>query len=303
MTIPESQLSVWAKQGATAPATALYERIRNALRADPVLQQRAFDVFLQGSYRNSTNIHGESDVDVVAMLQETYMPDYSQLLAYARTIVESRATSATYQLADFRRDVSVAIRRAFPNHAVTEGGESIKVPRTANNIPADIVPCLEYRLYVPPPSLLAEAPHVDGIWLQDTQRHHEVVSFPQWHYDNGVSKHARTHAWFKPTVRVFKNARCWLEDQGMLEQDSAPSFAVECLVYNVPDDLFGDSYQSTFTRAVDWLASARLAGFVCQNGIQELFREGGWSEPKARQFIKGLVQMWHRWGQDARLRV
>lgn len=79
MGIPESQLQTWSNQGATASSSALYERIRAALRNDAALHGRNFEVFLQGSYRNSTNIRGDSDVDVVVKLTDTYMPDYSLL--------------------------------------------------------------------------------------------------------------------------------------------------------------------------------------------------------------------------------
>jgi hypothetical protein len=175
MAIPESQLETWSRQGTTDSASALYERIRTALQNDAALRNRNFEVFLQGSYRNSTNIRGDSDVDVVAMLTDTYMPEYGALDAYTRSVVEGRSSSATYTLTDFRRDVSSAIRRAFPTHNITEGGKSIRIPRTSNNIPADVVPCLEYRLYLPPQTLLGDASHIDGIWLWDVQRNHSVT--------------------------------------------------------------------------------------------------------------------------------
>jgi len=304
MAIPENQLETWSRQGATATATALYERIRTALKNDTALQGRDFDVFLQGSYRNSTNIYGDSDVDVVAMLKETFKPDYDYLDESSKALVKLGHVDATYTLTDFRRDVSNAIRRAFPIHAITEGGKSIKIPRTSNNIPADVVPCLEYRLYLPPKTLLADASHVDGIWLWDVQRHHAVTSFPKYSYDNGVAKHARTNQWYKPTVRIFKNARGWMEDNGLIQSGTASSHAIECLLYNVPDQQFGSSYGDTVVNVVNWLNGADLTDFVCQNGIQRLFDSGRWTQQNARAYIGALIQMWNQWGQQyARVRI
>ena len=294
MAIPENQLETWSRQGATATATALYERIRTALKNDTALQGRDFDVFLQGSYRNSTNIYGDSDVDVVAMLKETFKPDYDYLDESSKALVKLGHVDATYTLTDFRRDVSNAIRRAFPIHAITEGGKSIKIPRTSNNIPADVVPCLEYRLYLPPKTLLADASHVDGIWLWDVQRHHAVTSFPKYSYDNGVAKHARTNQWYKPTVRIFKNARGWMEDNGLIQSGTASSHAIECLLYNVPDQQFGSSYGDTVVNVVNWLNGADLTNFVCQNGIQRLFDSGRWTQQNARAYIGALIQMWNQ---------
>jgi hypothetical protein len=304
MSIPESQLLTWSNQGATASASALYERIRAALQADAALSARNFEIFLQGSYRNNTNIRGDSDVDVVVKLNDTYMPDYSQLDTYTRSIVEGRASSATYTLTDFRRDVSNAIRRAFPAHTITEGGKSIKIPRTTNNIPGDVVPCLEYRFYRPPQGLLANATYVEGIWLWDVQRSQAVTSFPRQSYEGGVAKHRRTAEWYKPTVRIFKNARGWMEDNGLLQSGTASSHSVECLVYNVPDQQFGTSYGDTFVNVANWLNGADLTNFACQNGIQRLFDPGRWTTQNARAYIGALIQFWNQWEQQyARLRI
>lgn len=304
MTIPESQLTTWSRQGTTDSASVLYERIRIALQNDAALRNRSFEVFLQGSYRNSTNIRGDSDVDVVAMLTDTYMPEYGALDAYTRSVIEGRSSSATYTLTDFRRDVASAIRRAFPAHNIAEGGKSIKIPRTSNNIPADVVPCLEYRLYRPPQTLLGDASHVDGIWLWDVQRKHSVISFPKQSYDNGVAKHQRTNQWYKPTVRIFKNARGWMEDNGLIHSGTASSHAIECLLYNVPDQQFGSSHGDTFINVVTWLNGADLTNFICQNGIQRLFEPGRWTTQNARAYIGALIQMWNQWGQQyARVRI
>lgn len=304
MAIPETQLDTWSRQGATASATALYERIRMTLKNDAALQGRKFDVFLQGSYRNSTNIYGDSDEDVVAMLTDTYMPEYGALDAYTRSAIEDNSSSATYTLTDFRRDVANAVRRAFPSHNITEGGKSIKIPRTRTNIPADVVPCLEYQLYLPPQTLLGDASHVDGIWLWDVQRGHAVTSYPKQSYDNGVAKHGRTNQWYKPTVRIFKNARGWMEDNGLIQSGTVSSHAIECLLYNVPDQQFGSSYGDTVVSVVNWLNGADLTNFVCQNGIQGLFDSGRWTQKNARAYIGALIQMWNQWGQQyARVRI
>ena len=303
MAIPESQLQTWSNQGATASASVLYERIRAALQADAALSARNVEVFLQGSYRNKTNIRGDSDVDVAVKLNDAYMPNYSQLDNYARNMVECRTSPATYTLTEFRRDVSNAIRRAFPAHAITEGGKSIKIPRTANNIPADLVPCLEYRLYRPPQGLLADATYVDGIWLWDVQRNLAVTSFPKQSYEGGVAKHRHTSEWYKPAVRIFKNARGWIEGNGLLQSGTASSHAIECLLYNVPAHRFGGSYSDTFVNVVNWLNDADMSTFVCQNGIQQLFEQSRWSVQNARAYIGALVQMWNQWGQYARVRV
>lgn len=303
MPIPESQLTTWARPGATQAATEIYERIRRVLENDATLSGHSFEIFLQGSYRNTTNIHGESDVDVVAMLTETYKPDYSELVSTdPQRFVDG---PAAYQLTDFRRDVSAAIRRAFPLHQVTEGGKSIKIPRTSNNIPADVVPCLLYRRYKPNYGLFStNAGPTSGIWLWDTQQQNGVISFPKQHYDNGVARQAATGNWYKPLVRVFKNARCRLEDRSEMPEGTASSFQIESLLYNVPSNLFGTSYHDSFVSILVWLNKADLSHFTCQNGIQPLFGDGRWNTDKARAYLNALTKMYLEWEErNALLRI
>ena len=99
---------------------------------------------------------------------------------------------------------------------------------------------------------------------------------------------------FKRTIRMFKAARNRLVDKKMLAKDVAPSYFIECLLYNVPDSLFKPKLAPTYTGILDWLGTARRKDFKCQNGQVELFGPGReqWSQKKARAFIKALQDMW-----------
>ena len=97
MGIPESQLETWSRQGATTTAVSTHESIRKALSADTsLITYQDYDSYLQGSYRNSTNIRGDSDVDVVVQLNSVFNSNVSALTAdeisaYNRTY-SARAT-------------------------------------------------------------------------------------------------------------------------------------------------------------------------------------------------------------------
>jgi tRNA nucleotidyltransferase (CCA-adding enzyme) len=80
MGIPESQLQTWSHQGAVTTAKTTHESIRNALAANTSpIRDKSYEVYLQGSYKNTTNIRGDSDVDVVAQLNSTFQDDLSAL--------------------------------------------------------------------------------------------------------------------------------------------------------------------------------------------------------------------------------
>ena len=68
MPIPESTLSKWSHHQAGAAFKDSHVPIREALNAYNWSSEVKFEVFLQGSYKNGTNLGGDSDVDVVVRL-------------------------------------------------------------------------------------------------------------------------------------------------------------------------------------------------------------------------------------------
>ena len=58
MGIPEAQLETWSHQGAIATSRDTYIAIANALRDSSAgYANKDFDIYLQGSYGNDTNIY------------------------------------------------------------------------------------------------------------------------------------------------------------------------------------------------------------------------------------------------------
>ena len=79
MSIPEKQLETWSHQGSIRQSSITYNRIKHVLEAEDVLYtNKSFEVFLQGSYGNHTNIFAESDVDIVIRLDECWQQDISK---------------------------------------------------------------------------------------------------------------------------------------------------------------------------------------------------------------------------------
>ena len=93
---------------------------------------------------------------------------------------------------------------------------------------------------------------------------------------------------------MFKAARNRLVDKGVLTKEDAPSYFIECLLYNVPDRLFNRELVLTYTGILDWLKTAKLNGFQCQNGQVALFGAGREqrSVKKARAFVNAMQELW-----------
>lgn len=289
MAIPESQLQTWSHQGAVATAKSTHESIREALSAyqnwPPGIN---YEVYLQGSYKNDTNIRGDSDVDVVVQLNSAFLSNLTE---------EQKRwfgfTTAKYGWDEFRQDVLNALRKYYVSTKVIEGRKSLKVQTPY--LPADVVVCIQYRKYPPSPRSVDD--YAEGMTFYVPTENRWVINYPKLHYDNGVKKNDAADGWYKLTVRIFKNARNYLVDRGVIPSDLAPSYFLECLLYNVPNQMFGRSFQDTFCNVVKWLSQANLRDFWCQNEQVRLFGDSPeqWSEHKARQLISAMVNLWQNW--------
>ena len=297
MAIPESQLETWSRQGAVETAEKTHESIRCALRQYTDWPKGInYAVYLQGSYKNDTNIRGDSDVDVVVQLNSTFQSDTSSLSEAEQYLYKSSFRDATYGWHDFRSDVLQALRDYYDYQKVNEGKKSLKVKTPY--LPADVVVCIQYRKYRRFRSIYDQE-YIEGMTFYVPSEGRWVVNYPKLHYKNGVAKNGQSGAngWYKPTVRLFKNARTYLIDRNVISDDLAPSYFLECLLYNVPNDKFGKTFRDTFWNIVNWLLKVDLSKFVCQNEQLPLF--GGlpeqWSVSRAKDFLRSMLDLWKNW--------
>jgi hypothetical protein len=116
------------------------------------------------------------------------------------------------------------------------------------------------------------------------------------HLANCTTKHQATQSWFKPTVRVFKNMRNRMIDTGAITADLAPSYFIEGLLYNVPNDRFGGGQVANFTDVFNWLYQADRSDFVCANERFYLLRESSrvtWRAANCIAFLEKLAAFWN----------
>lgn len=291
MPIPESQLGRWSNHGAQDASIRTHEAIRRVIYAYRWPQGVTFDFYLQGSYRNDTNIRGDSDVDVVLELTSSFEHDGSALSQYDQSSLEASFQSATYSWNDFRRDTLKALKTGFGDEMVGQGNKSIKSKPTRSRLAADVVVCMARRRYNNLYSF------VQGITFWALSDKHWIINFPKEHHKNGASKSRRTWDRYKRTVRMFKNARNHLESSGRISADLAPSYFVECLLYNAPDQAFNHRLDETYCSIVNWIANSDLERLTCQNGQQALFGPSPeqWSAADAKTFSGQLVSLWNDW--------
>ena len=283
MGIPESQLKTWANQGAVTTAKLTADSVKNAINSYSSWPNNVnFEVYLQGSYKNNTNIRGNSDVDIVVQLNSTF---YSNLSEDQKKILG--LIPATYHLSNFRADVLKILKNYYGQSQIIEGNKSIKIKANNGRLPADVIVCAQYRRY----KTVNSYDYVEGMTFWTKNDNRQVINYPKVHYNNGVSKNKNSNQWYKPIVRLFKNCR------SSISGDTTPSYFLECMLYNVPNSKFGTSYRDTFCNVINWLNEASLDKFVCQNGQLNLFgaSQEQWNTSEARAFIKNLISLWNNW--------
>ncbi|WP_208180035.1 nucleotidyltransferase [Sinorhizobium medicae] len=300
MAIPEDKFDTWSKQGSVTQSRATYATIRAALE-DPTAPYagRSYDIFLQGSYGNDTNIYADSDVDVVIKTNAVYYYDLEELKPFELEKFNRDRNPATYEYADFKGDVLVQLEKKFGN-AVVPGKKAVLVKSNGSRRDADVLPAAQYRRFYAYNSPF-DSRYADGIvfWTSDGTK---IVNYPKQHSANCTTKHQNTSQWFKPTVRIFKNMRNAMIERGYIANGVAPSYFLEGMLYNVPNATFGMSYGSTFARSLDWLATCDTSTMVCANEQYKLFHPTSpvtWRIERFREFLTQAHRFWENWGRAA----
>ncbi|MGN8064860.1 nucleotidyltransferase domain-containing protein [Ralstonia sp. 22111] len=296
MAIPEDQLNTWARIGAQTTSKDTYATVKLALdAAETGYHEKDYTVFLQGSYGNDTNIWSESDVDVVIRLDSIFTYDLTLLPQEQKQEFQAVHPDAIYTHRDFHKDVLAALRRRFGDHVVP-GAKAVKIESFHDRRKADVLITTQHRRYNRYLSGL-ESLYECGISFHKSDGT-RVINYPKQHRENLIAKNQETNEWFKHIVRILKNARQRMVQDGYLDEGAAPSYYIEGLLWNVPVECFGNSYQDSMIKCVNWLLQADRSKFICANK-QYMLLDGNpdvtWTAAKCDDFLRGLIKLWKEW--------
>jgi len=264
MSIPYEVLVSWSKPGKNEVSKQTYGILSDIITKNVDVSK----IRLQGSYGNSTNVKDNSDIDILAMCRG-FSIDNSRM----------------YPIRDLKYHVYRSIN-GKEGYIFSIGSKTIKYRGGTNRVPADIVPCVECRVG-----------REEAIALYDEKRNKIIYNYPMQHIENGESKSGFTDGNFKKAVRMFKNARNKLVDMGRIQESVAPSYFVECYVYNAPNDLFKGNEEDVFFKVISWMCNDQNTYLKCQNGIDYLYGTDStqWSVANKTIFLNGLIDLWNKW--------
>lgn len=298
MAIPESQLETWSAIGSVTQSAQTYETIKKVLNdsASPYYS-KDFSIFLQGSYGNNTNVYRDSDVDIVIRLDETYYSDLNYLEQGAKANFDGAFSAASYGYDEFKAEVLAWVRAKY-GAAVNPGKKAIFIKGSGTRRDADVLVCARLRRYRKS-SNGVDANYDEGIcfFLPDGTR---IVNFPKQHSENCTAKHQETNEWFKPVVRVYKNMRNRMIDERAIKDGLAPSYFIEGMLWNVPANLFGGSYEDSFVSTFNWILKADKTKLACVNDLYWLVRNNAqacWPTANFDAYIAAVRKYWEDWSE------
>lgn len=255
-----------------------------------------FKVFLQGSYGNDTNIYAESDVDIVIRLDNCFFSDLDSLSDEEKAAYKQAFSDATYTHVDFKRDV-LSVLTTHYGAAVKAGDKAIAIDASGSRRKADVIAATQFRRYFKFRST-SDAEYVEGICFFNAAGE-RIANYPRQHSGNLTTKHQASSKWMKPMARVFKNMRSRMIEDGLIKAGVAPSYYIEGLLYNVPNDKFTSSYQNCVVNTLNWYRQeAEKVNLVCANEQYYLLRDGYytcWSQMNCDAFVNAAIELWNGW--------
>lgn len=278
----EATFNSWGAAPSTTETTKCdnAERaVRKAIAASSTLSSKDIKVFTQGSYANRTNVCQDSDVDICVMYQGAFFSDYSMSEGLDR---DSLGFSAgTYAYGEFKNDVEAALIDYFGDDSVLRGNKAFDVHANTYRIDADVVPAFEHRRYH---GTLEDHWYYSGTQIRP-DKGKAIVNWPQQNYDKGVEKNNETARRFKAVTRILKRLRNEMADEDYAAAGPIPSYLIECLAWNVPNEGYG---QDTLRADVRWA----LAHLWNNTRTDEMCNE--WGEVNELKYLFRVSQPWAR---------
>lgn len=304
MLISEQQLNTWA----SAPSPTEMKKIQNArFVIEDILKKNLpiadikekysfskfdYEVYLQGSYANSTNVRYDSDVDIVVQLNSVFFSDKSQLSESEKNLLELTYSNCLYEFKQFKNDVYSALKSGLTDQQVHWDNKCIKVDENTNRVKADVVPCFQHRIYKRFISHDNQS-FIEGMKFFNTLNNQEIINFPKIHLKNCESKNVDASGKFKDVVRIYKNMRNKFTEANIINDKVAPSYFIENLLYNCSSPCFDGSYGDCMIKSLqfifDAIQSGRVTGFICANEQDTLISSKMWNTDDLIIFMNNIA--------------
>ena len=145
MNISDDQLARWAQAPSETEEGKCQATVSRISKAIQDKFGTSVTIFLQGSYKNRTNVKQDSDVDIVVRHDDYYFPDTHFLTPNDKTAYESGFQSSSYTFATFKNEVFAVLQSEFGSQVVERIDKCIRVHKNDYRVNADAIPCFVHK--------------------------------------------------------------------------------------------------------------------------------------------------------------
>ncbi len=260
--------------------------IKAAIIENPPLSKRNIEIFVQGSYKNNTNVRRESDVDICICCNDVFFFQDSTDETIKKAI--ANYNEGDYQYTTFKNEVEAALVAKFGKNMITRGNKAFDVHASSYRVDADVVPTFEHRRF-----------YIDYYgqikYYKGTELHPDnggrIINWPNQHYENGVQKNKDTNGRYKFMVRILKRLRNEMEENNNSSANPITSYLIECLVWNTPNNEFGHiDYLDDIQNVLAHTYNETISYEKCKewgevNELKYLFNGQKWTWQQAHSFL------------------
>lgn len=265
--------------------------IKSAVKSHDILKTKDIEFIIQGSYGNNTNVKLDSDIDVCAMLKDTFYTEYRE----GATDKDYGFTEGTNGYDSYKGYIIEAAQKKFGKENVNPGNKAIYIESNSYHLHADVIPAFQFRNYIYEKYNNANN-FIEGIKFFSGNT--VIINYPKVHMENGISKNNDTLRKYKRSVRLYKRIRNKMIEDGMAVSGNLRSFLIEGLLWNVPSNIFTNSntWNDTLRNTIVSLYNSTNTEEGCKDWgeVSEhfyLFHSGRkWNRTDTNAF---LVQMWN----------
>lgn len=249
--------------------------IREAINAHDAFKGSSYSIYAKGSYANNTNVKFDSDVDIAIECTEVmYYEDKDPNVDHSGSPYQGNWTP------DYlRSQVEAALRAKFPGTVDSSGSTALRVNSNTARVDADVVPCFSFVEY------FANGSTREGARVFKKNGGH-TENYSMLQLRNGTNKNNRTNTCYKKAVRILKRLENAMVTAGVC--DELPSYLMECLIYNCPDEYFARStWRDVMQGCLADIYNYTLAAEPSEESVR-------WFEVNEAKFLFHTTQKWTR---------
>lgn len=249
---------------------------------DSKMDLNNFEIFLQGSYANNTNVKQNSDVDICVMYKNVFYHEMPQ--GYS---LDASYITSDLDYFEIRELVKKALVMKFGPSRVSDKNKAIHVQANTYTTDGDVVVAFQYRKYTD------SINYKEGIYYKALYDNSTVINYPKIHISNGNTKNIETNHMYKKMVRIFKRIMYDMQNDNIYVSKEAKSFVLECMVYNIPNkEIFqymDTKYTTNLNNMINTFISTSMNLWKEVNDIKYLFGiEPNKSEDYYKNFMKAM---------------